>query len=260
VSFQGGSKLSIIEPNAFYQCIRLGPSIQLPSSLKVIPMNCFAYCDILSEITLDQNASLAEIQGEAFDSCPLTSFRIPYSCERVNWTCFSFPIGDTESLSSAVQGIKITFESPVHIRRIYEFHPGKATEVEMPDSLEVLTVARGGHQGLVCRFGRDSRLAYLRVSDSQARWFVQWSTSSLKPIRSENEWIGPNEWIEPSERVDLQPSCLISFVSHLASCLDVFLLSHLSRFQYYRPNWRVSEAVSAHSASLSVLFAWIFER
>jgi hypothetical protein len=181
VTFDVGSKLSDIEWGAFYYCGRLGPSIQLPSSLTAIPNDCFRNCSSLSVIAFGRNPRLRTIGDCAFEGSSVQSFCFPGSVVAIDWSCFP-AYGEPG---------EFTFESPACVREILHFTPRKVVEFAMPDSVEVVTVSTGSDRpGFICSFGMNSRLRDLRACHSALTGFgfMRLSEASLKRIRSATEW------------------------------------------------------------------------
>lgn len=66
ITFQATSNLTTIGDNAFYQGIT-GTSIEIPASVTYIGSSAFADCGNLTNITLQDNSSLTDIYGNAFN-------------------------------------------------------------------------------------------------------------------------------------------------------------------------------------------------
>jgi hypothetical protein len=90
VIFEGGSKLTSIEREAFAQCGSLR-SIRLPASLEVIGERAFFFCESLAAISFETPSRLSRIGREAFSRCAsLTSITFPGSLVSMEGLCFGF--------------------------------------------------------------------------------------------------------------------------------------------------------------------------
>lgn len=180
LTFERGSKLSMIGESAFQLCTMMGPSIQLPSSLDVVPVECFNNCVALSLIRFEPNSSLRAIGSFAFRRCQLKSLCVPASVRVIDWSCFA----------RCPQAADITFESPCKIEEISNFDAGMTTGFPVPDSVISMTVSKGSFPGFVCSFGMNSRLRGLRGSSPilKGGGFMRVTETSLKRLRMVNEW------------------------------------------------------------------------
>jgi hypothetical protein len=170
VTFEAGSKLATIGTIAFLFCTSLGPSIRLPSLLQSIPEKCFGNCRALTAVAFDANASLREIRRAAFVKASLSSFCVPASLLELSW------IG-LETVA------EVAFESPSQLRRILDFDGGRLQSLYLPDSLESITVRRGGERGFVCHFGVNSQLRELHATHPLVQEFGRWVVGPQLAIR-----------------------------------------------------------------------------
>jgi hypothetical protein len=179
VTFESGSKLLRIWPQAFGQCKMLGPSIHLPSSLTDVAGDCLEGCQRLSVITFAPKLSFHELIVRAFRSFESKAFCVAASVDALDWFYFA----------ECNKAIEITFESPCRVREISHFNPGRRSWFSVPDSVEILTIDRGGERGFVYDFGRNSRLRELRNRfwNGYGFGFMRLSESSVKCIRGNIE-------------------------------------------------------------------------
>jgi hypothetical protein len=110
VTFQPGSKLSVIADSAFYSCWHLSAiclppsvtilgrrafeetalkSISIPASVQRICQGCFTTCRKLAAVDFDPESRLSVLEAYAFESSSLlTSISIPSAVERIGDRCF----------------------------------------------------------------------------------------------------------------------------------------------------------------------------
>jgi hypothetical protein len=153
VVFSPPSQLESLLASSFGGCCSL-ESIVLPPSLKVLPISCFSDCRKLVRSPFPPDSNIVRIERSAFAGCSaLKSMSLPSSLESVDRFCFE----DCTSLAT------VTFESPSHLRELLDLPPKLAGCLSVPDSVEVLYLARGlklFKRGFARAFlfGRDSRL------------------------------------------------------------------------------------------------------
>jgi hypothetical protein len=87
VKFSPGSKIRVIEEDAFAGCYSL-PSICIPASVHFIGSNCFSYCHALSVVDFEPKSKLQQFEEETFRDCSLRSITIPSSVQILGQDCF----------------------------------------------------------------------------------------------------------------------------------------------------------------------------
>jgi hypothetical protein len=186
VMYEAGSELSTIGDMAFCNCPMLGPSIELPRGVEVLQRGSFFGCEV-SVLTFAPDSALREIQMDALAGFSLKSICIPASCVKIDWRCFS---------EHARETVEVTFETPAKLREISRLNGETVSQLAIPDSVEIITVTRGGNRGFVCSFGRDSQLRDLKIIGNymhrlRGSGFMRLSEASLKRLRPVNEGMGP---------------------------------------------------------------------
>jgi hypothetical protein len=221
--FGPNSKLRAIESAAFAQCSELA-LMNIPSQVAIIGDQCFRLCKSLTAISFCSNTNLTHIKAAAFDRSGLLSIAIPSSVEVLGSRCFNgcsqlvsvtFP-GDSKlvwiqeelfcgcsslgpiCLPSSVERVsnhafsgctamtQLAFATPSRIRDLLDLPPNLVGCVDIPDSVEILTVPTKQAPTTALRFGPDSKLTTIRTDARRA--FLQVASRTVKIARSKYEF------------------------------------------------------------------------
>jgi hypothetical protein len=169
--------LTCIEASAFSESVL--ESIALPSSVQKLGHDCFASCQRLTTVMFPADSKLVRIESKAFAYCrKLGPIRLPTSVERIPEYCFS----GCDSMSN------LAFSLPSHLRELLDLPTGLTEVIEIPDSVEVISMSDRQRPPPGLDFGSESKLQTIKWKTKRS--FLRFACQTLKRLRADIEFKG----------------------------------------------------------------------